>query len=93
MHTTMLSINAHVSKDCDGLLQRLFTPKLQCNFAKWEPGHGNFYFRYPWGLYQKLGALSRQCASSMQALASYIITLTKSQVGNCSLLMIRPVRR
>ena len=29
---------------------RFFTPKLQCNFAKWEPGHGNFYFRYPWGL-------------------------------------------
>ncbi|KAF8715540.1 hypothetical protein HU200_027198 [Digitaria exilis] len=49
------------------------------NFAKWEPPHGKFFFRYPWSQYQNLGALSRQCASSMQALASYIITLTKSQ--------------
>ncbi|KAL6650636.1 hypothetical protein ACP70R_009561 [Stipagrostis hirtigluma subsp. patula] len=50
-----------------------------CNFAKWEPGHGKFGFRHPWGQYQKLGALCRQCASSMEALASYVITLAKSQ--------------
>ncbi|KAK3144806.1 hypothetical protein QOZ80_4AG0318170 [Eleusine coracana subsp. coracana] len=50
-----------------------------CNFAKWEPGHGKFGFRHPWGQYQKLGALCRQCASSMEALASYVVTLTKSQ--------------
>ncbi|KAJ1270934.1 hypothetical protein BS78_06G089000 [Paspalum vaginatum] len=49
------------------------------NFAKWEPGHGKFGFRHPWTQYQKLGALSRKCASSMEALASYVITLTKSQ--------------
>ncbi|KAG2566157.1 hypothetical protein PVAP13_7NG211817 [Panicum virgatum] len=63
-----------------------------CNFAKWEPGHGNFYFRYPWGLYQKLGALSRQCASSMQALASYIITLTKSQYPEANMELCLKVR-
>uniref|UniRef100_A0A453BYI4 ALMT1 n=1 Tax=Aegilops tauschii subsp. strangulata TaxID=200361 RepID=A0A453BYI4_AEGTS len=50
-----------------------------CNFAKWEPGHGKFGFRHPWSQYQKLGALCRQCASSMEALASYVITLQKSQ--------------
>ncbi|KAE8804132.1 hypothetical protein D1007_19883 [Hordeum vulgare] len=49
------------------------------NFAKWEPGHGKFGFRHPWSQYQKLGALCRQCASSMEALASYVITLQKSQ--------------
>ncbi|KQJ82561.1 aluminum-activated malate transporter 1 [Brachypodium distachyon] len=50
-----------------------------CNFAKWEPGHGKFGFRHPWSQYQKIGALCRQCASSMEALASYVITLQKSQ--------------
>ncbi|TVU14569.1 hypothetical protein EJB05_38044 [Eragrostis curvula] len=50
-----------------------------CNFAKWEPGHGKFSFRHPWGQYQKLGALCRQCASSMEAIASYVVTLKKSQ--------------
>ncbi|XP_066348994.1 aluminum-activated malate transporter 1-like [Miscanthus floridulus] len=50
-----------------------------CNFAKWEPCHGKFKFRHPWSHYQKLGALSRQCASSMEALASYVITLTRTE--------------
>ncbi|KAL6851565.1 hypothetical protein ACP4OV_020498 [Aristida adscensionis] len=50
-----------------------------CTLAKWEPGHGKFSFRHPWSQYQKLGALSRQCASSMEALASYLMTRTKSQ--------------
>ncbi|CAL5032211.1 unnamed protein product [Urochloa decumbens] len=48
-------------------------------FAKWEPIHGKFRFRHPWNQYQKLGALCRQCASSMEALASCVITLKKSQ--------------
>ena len=47
-----------------------------------QAGHGKFSFRHPWGQYQKLGALCRQCASSMEALASYVVTLTKSQVVN-----------
>ncbi|OAY84671.1 Aluminum-activated malate transporter 1 [Ananas comosus] len=49
------------------------------NFAKWEPGHGQFGFRHPWKQYQKLGALSRQCASAMDTLSSYITTFPKSQ--------------
>jgi hypothetical protein len=52
----------------------------QITFAKWEPIHGKFGFRHPWNQYQKLGALCRQCASSMEALASCISTLKKSQV-------------
>ncbi|CAL5017081.1 unnamed protein product [Urochloa decumbens] len=62
------------------------------NFAKWEPGHGIFYFRYPWSEYQKIGAVTRQCASSMQALASYILTLTKSQHPEASMELSMKVR-
>ncbi|RCV33589.1 hypothetical protein SETIT_7G094200v2 [Setaria italica] len=62
------------------------------NFAKWEPGHGNFYFRYPWGQYQNIGAVARQCASSMQTLASYIITLTKAQYPETNLELCSKVR-
>ncbi|CAN6228055.1 unnamed protein product [Urochloa humidicola] len=62
------------------------------NFAKWEPGHGIFYFRYPWGEYQKIGAVTRQCASSMQALSSYILTLTKSQHPEASIELCLKVR-
>uniref|UniRef100_A0ACD5UXD1 Uncharacterized protein n=1 Tax=Avena sativa TaxID=4498 RepID=A0ACD5UXD1_AVESA len=50
-----------------------------CTFANWEPRHGKFRFRHPWSQYQKLGTLCRQCASSMEALASYVITTTKTQ--------------
>nr|ABY52956.1 ALMT1-M77.1 variant [Secale cereale] len=50
-----------------------------CTFARWEPRHGQFRFRHPWSQYQKLGTLCRQCASSMEALASYVITTTKTQ--------------
>ncbi|XP_066350376.1 aluminum-activated malate transporter 1-like [Miscanthus floridulus] len=50
-----------------------------CTFAKWEPIHGKFRFRHPWSQYQKLGALCRQCASSMEALASCVVVLKKSQ--------------
>ncbi|CAM0904695.1 unnamed protein product [Alopecurus aequalis] len=51
-----------------------------CTFAKWEPRHGKFRFRHPWSQYQKLGTLCRQCASSMETLASYVITTTKTKV-------------
>ncbi|XP_006652274.1 aluminum-activated malate transporter 1 [Oryza brachyantha] len=61
------------------ILNSKATEDSLCNFAKWEPGHGKFSFRHPWSQYQKIGALSRQCASSMEAMASYVITLTKSQ--------------
>ncbi|CAL5027580.1 unnamed protein product [Urochloa decumbens] len=55
------------------------TEDTLCTFAKWEPVHGKFRFRHPWSQYQKIGALCRQCASSMEALASYVVTSKKSQ--------------
>ncbi|CAL5018681.1 unnamed protein product [Urochloa decumbens] len=45
--------------------------------AKWEPIHGKFRFRHPWSEYKNLGTLCRLCASTMEALASYVDILTK----------------
>ncbi|KAF8098253.1 hypothetical protein N665_0270s0025 [Sinapis alba] len=42
------------------------------NFAKWEPGHGQFRFRHPWKQYLSIGALIRQCAYRIDALNSYL---------------------
>ncbi|KAF3339168.1 aluminum-activated malate transporter 1-like protein [Carex littledalei] len=50
-----------------------------CNFAKWEPCHGDFSFRHPWKQYQKVGGLIRQCAASMDALSSYLTTFSKTK--------------
>ncbi|RCV32495.1 hypothetical protein SETIT_7G007400v2 [Setaria italica] len=50
-----------------------------CTLAKWEPIHGKFRFRHPWSEYQNLGTLCRQCAATMEALASYVVILTKYQ--------------
>ncbi|XVE59651.1 hypothetical protein DITRI_Ditri05aG0063200 [Diplodiscus trichospermus] len=38
------------------------------NFARWEPRHGRFRFRYPWKQYLKIGSLTRQCAYRVEAL-------------------------
>ncbi|KAL8138396.1 hypothetical protein V2J09_004397 [Rumex salicifolius] len=32
------------------------------NFARWEPGHGQFNFGHPWKLYLRIGAKMRNCA-------------------------------
>ncbi|KAF8647628.1 hypothetical protein HU200_065263 [Digitaria exilis] len=50
-----------------------------CTLAKWEPINRKFGFRYPWSQYQTLGTLCRQCASTMEALASYVAILRKYQ--------------
>ncbi|CAN4120167.1 unnamed protein product [Withania somnifera] len=42
------------------------------NFARWEPGHGQFKYRHPWKQYLKVGGLIRQCACRMDALNGYI---------------------
>ncbi|KAI0496026.1 hypothetical protein KFK09_022333 [Dendrobium nobile] len=49
------------------------------NFARWEPGHGRFGFRHPWNQYLKIGAVTRQCACSIEALNAYISNLQQSQ--------------
>lgn len=41
---------------------------LQANFARWEPPHGRFFFRYPWKLYVKVGSMTRYCAYCVEAL-------------------------
>ncbi|KAF8397978.1 hypothetical protein HHK36_016904 [Tetracentron sinense] len=47
------------------------------NFARREPGHGRFGFRHPWKEYLKIGALTRQCASQVEALNGYINSETQ----------------
>ncbi|XP_020686998.2 aluminum-activated malate transporter 8-like [Dendrobium catenatum] len=56
------------------------TEDLLANFARWEPGHGCFGFCHPWKLYLKIGALTRQCAYSMEAISSHISTSKNSKV-------------
>ncbi|KAK9985987.1 hypothetical protein SO802_030938 [Lithocarpus litseifolius] len=48
------------------------TEESSANFARWEPGHGRFYFRHPWKQYLKIGVLARQCAYRIDALNGYI---------------------
>ncbi|XP_066338219.1 aluminum-activated malate transporter 1-like [Miscanthus floridulus] len=50
-----------------------------CTLAQWEPPHGRFRFRHPWSQYKKLGTLCRQCASSMEAIASYVVIVRRYQ--------------
>uniref|UniRef100_A0A7N0RGU3 Aluminum-activated malate transporter n=1 Tax=Kalanchoe fedtschenkoi TaxID=63787 RepID=A0A7N0RGU3_KALFE len=38
------------------------------NFARWEPGHGGFGLRHPWKKYSHIAALTRECASHIEAL-------------------------
>ncbi|XP_072952599.1 aluminum-activated malate transporter 1-like [Typha angustifolia] len=52
------------------------------NFAKWEPRHGRFGCHHPWKQYQKLGALNRHCASSMESLVSFITTFREPMSKN-----------
>ncbi|RLN12152.1 hypothetical protein C2845_PM09G13780 [Panicum miliaceum] len=42
------------------------------NLARWEPAHGNFGFRHPYPLYQKIGAALRCCAYCVDALAAAV---------------------
>lgn len=42
------------------------------NFAKWEPRHGKFRYRHPWGQYQKIGGLVRECAYRLDSLNGYL---------------------
>ncbi|XP_077243108.1 aluminum activated malate transporter family protein [Tasmannia lanceolata] len=42
------------------------------NFARWEPAHGRFGFRYPWKQYLKIGSAMRYCACCVEALNASI---------------------
>jgi hypothetical protein len=41
----------------------------QANLARWEPPHGRFGFRHPYGQYRNVGAAMRHCAYCVEALA------------------------
>lgn len=42
----------------------------QANLARWEPAHGPFGFRHPYGQYARVGAAMRACAYCVEALSS-----------------------
>ncbi|EHA8592507.1 Aluminum-activated malate transporter 1 [Cocos nucifera] len=68
-----------LDRGCVLLLIHLMFTYMQCNFARWEPGHGPFRFRHPWKQYLKIGSSSRRCASYMEALTTYITTTPKTE--------------
>ncbi|CAD6262664.1 unnamed protein product [Miscanthus lutarioriparius] len=44
----------------------------QANLARWEPAHGRFAFRHPYGQYRNVGAAMRHCAYCVEALRGCI---------------------
>ncbi|KAL3324931.1 hypothetical protein AABB24_038838 [Solanum stoloniferum] len=58
------------------------TEETLANFAKWEPGHGQFKYRHPWKQYLKIGGLIRQCACRIDALNAYINSEIKAPEEN-----------
>nr|TKV98890.1 hypothetical protein SEVIR_8G004000v2 [Setaria viridis] len=42
----------------------------QANLVRWEPAHGRFGFRHPYGQYGKIGAAMQACACCVEALGS-----------------------
>ncbi|KAJ8552040.1 hypothetical protein K7X08_028483 [Anisodus acutangulus] len=51
------------------------------NFAKWEPHHGKFRYRHPWGQYLKIGDLVRECAIYINALKSELTSCNMTPEG------------
>ncbi|XP_060169930.1 aluminum-activated malate transporter 2-like [Lycium barbarum] len=51
------------------------------NFAKWEPHHGKFRYRHPWGQYLKIGDLVRECAININALNSDLSSCNMTPEG------------
>lgn len=44
----------------------------QANLARWEPAHGKFGFRHPYGQYKNVGAAMRHCAYCVEVLSGCI---------------------
>ncbi|XP_057826515.2 aluminum-activated malate transporter 10 [Cryptomeria japonica] len=57
-----------VSKGYKCVLNSTSLEESLANFARWEPAHGSFGFRYPWLQYLKMGAAMRGCAYYVEAL-------------------------
>ncbi|XP_073151913.1 aluminum-activated malate transporter 8-like [Henckelia pumila] len=47
------------------------TEETLANLAWWEPCHGQFMFRHPWGMYLKTGALATECAHHIKIIHKY----------------------
>ncbi|KAK6138170.1 hypothetical protein DH2020_028106 [Rehmannia glutinosa] len=52
--------------------------EILANFARWEPGHGQFMYRHPWKQYLKIANLTRQCACRVDALKGYLNSKTQA---------------
>lgn len=64
---------ARQSKSSDGykcVLNSKASEDAYANLARWEPAHGRFGFRHPYGQYAKVGAAMRACAYCVEALSS-----------------------
>ncbi|PIN03882.1 hypothetical protein CDL12_23588 [Handroanthus impetiginosus] len=48
------------------------------NFARWEPGHGQFMYRHPWNQYLRIANLTRQGACRVEALHCYLNSVTQA---------------
>ncbi|GMY15736.1 aluminum-activated malate transporter 2-like isoform X1 [Fagus crenata] len=59
-------------QDCKSVLNSKQSEESLANFARWEPGHGQFRFRHPWKQYLKIGSLTRQCAYRIEPLDGYL---------------------
>lgn len=58
----------NVGRGYKSVLNSKTTEESLANFARWEPPHGRFFFRYPWKLYVKVGSMTRYCAYCVEAL-------------------------
>ncbi|EFJ23344.1 hypothetical protein SELMODRAFT_56571, partial [Selaginella moellendorffii] len=64
----------------------LFTSKSHedslANFATWEPPHGDFNIKYPWGHYIKVGTALRHCSYTAMALHGCLTSKSKVRVAH-----------
>ncbi|XP_062186022.1 aluminum-activated malate transporter 10-like [Phragmites australis] len=67
--------NRQPSAKADGykcVLNSKASEDAQGNLARWEPAHGKFGFRHPYGQYRNVGAAMRHCAYCVEALSGCI---------------------
>ncbi|KAG9149817.1 hypothetical protein Leryth_023635 [Lithospermum erythrorhizon] len=57
---------------CKSLLYSKSTDESLANFAKWEPWHGKFGIKYPWGKYLEIGEILRELGTLILSLKGCI---------------------
>ena len=55
----------------------------QANLARWEPAHGRFAFRHPYGQYRNVGAAMRHCAYCVEALRGCVRSAETQAAAPC----------